>query len=83
MGPTSAVGALELLRVWAVAGTIGPIALIVALTGGSTTSLWIGISGCVLWAGSLLFDWLLVRRFERRGDGWTPWRPPESRWLRG
>lgn len=68
--------------VWAITGTFGPIVLIVGLLNGSTTSLWIAISMCLLWGCSLAIDWLVVRWLQRHVDGWKPWRPPNSRWLR-
>jgi hypothetical protein len=68
--------------IWGIAGTFGPIALLVGLLGGNTPSVWIGIGLCLLWGGSLGADWLLVRWLERHVDGWSAWQPPKSRWLR-
>lgn len=68
--------------VWVTAGTVGPIALLVGLIGGSAASLWVGIALCGVWASSLVVDWLLVQRLEQHVDGWTPWRPPTWRWLK-
>jgi hypothetical protein len=67
---------------WAIAGTFGPILLLIALVRGSAMGLWIGIGLCVVWGGSLAVDWLLVCWLQQHVDGWTPWRPPDWRWLR-
>jgi len=66
---------------WAIAGTFGPILLLIALVRGSAMGLWIGIGLCVVWGGSLAVDWLLVRWLQQHVHGWTPWRPPDWRWL--
>src|ERR1700759_5319890 len=63
--------------IWVIAGSLGPIALIVGLLNGSTTSLLIGIGFCSLWGLSLTVDWLLVRWLQQHLNGWTPWRPPK------
>jgi hypothetical protein len=68
--------------IWGIAGTFGPMMLVVALLTRSTTGIWIGIALCLVWGGSLAADWLLVRRLQQRVDGWTPWSPPDWRWLR-
>jgi hypothetical protein len=68
--------------IWGIAGTFGPIALLVGLLNGTTSSVWIGIGLCLLWGGSLAVDWLLVRWLRQHVDGWSPWQPPKWRWLR-
>jgi hypothetical protein len=68
--------------IWAIAGSAGPLVLIVGLLGQSVGDAWIGIGLCAVWGGSLLVDWLLVRRLEQHVDGWSPWTPPTWRWLR-
>jgi hypothetical protein len=69
--------------IWAITGSVGPIALFVSLINGSTEEILVGIVLCLICAGSLVVDWLLVRWLRRHVDGWTPWRPPHGRWLRG
>jgi hypothetical protein len=66
--------------VWAVAGSLGPIILIVSLLNGAALW-WIGLLLCVVWVAALGIDWLLVRRLQRDSPGWTPWKP-KARWLR-
>lgn len=68
--------------IWGIAGTLGPMMFFIGLLDGSTTGIWIGIALCLVWGGSLAADWLLVRRLQQRVDGWTPWSPPDWRWLR-
>jgi hypothetical protein len=66
--------------VWAVAGTAGPLIVIVSLMDGSALW-WIGVLLCIVWIATLALDWLLVRRLQRDSPGWTPWEP-KARWLR-
>ena len=68
--------------VWGIAGTFGPILLIIGLLGGSAAQLWIGIGLCLIWGASLAVDWLVVQWLKQHVDGWSPWRPPQWRWLR-
>jgi hypothetical protein len=70
--------------VWGIAGTFGPMALGIWVVGGLGPArvLWLGIGLCVVWGVSLTIDWLLVRWLQEHVDGWTPWRPPNWRWLR-
>jgi hypothetical protein len=64
----------------AVAGTAGPIILIVTLIEGNALW-WIGMLLCIVWLAALGVDWVLVRRLESVSPGWTPWEP-KARWLR-
>jgi uncharacterized membrane protein len=66
---------------WGIAGSLGPILLLVGLVSGSVVGLWIGLGLCLLWGGSLAADWLLVRWLQNHVDGWSPWQPPNLRWL--
>jgi hypothetical protein len=65
--------------IWVIAGTLGPIVLIVGLLeGGSTTSIWIGVGLCVcgVWALDLVLDWMAVRVLKARHADLTPWQEP-------
>jgi hypothetical protein len=66
--------------VWAIAGSAGPIILLVSLITGNPLW-WIGLVLCVVWVATLGIDWVLVRRFRRDAPGWTPWEP-KLHWLR-
>jgi hypothetical protein len=66
--------------VWAVAGSLGPIILIVSLLNG-TALWWLGMLLCIVWVATLGIDWLLVRRLQRDSPAWTPWEP-KGPWLR-
>jgi hypothetical protein len=66
--------------VWGIAGTVGPVALVVGLLSGSSVW-WVGAVFCVVWGVTLWLDWLLVQRLRRTVEGWTPWEPRWS-WLR-
>jgi hypothetical protein len=61
LGQAPAVGALGFYVVWAIAGTVGPIALIVSLLSDSSRW-WIGAVWCGMWITTRWVDWLLVRR---------------------
>jgi hypothetical protein len=67
--------------VWAVAGSVGPIFLLVSLIAGPRDLWWIGFVLCCIWLLDLGADWLAVRRLQRNSKGWTAWQPP--RWLNG
>jgi hypothetical protein len=67
---------------WVIAGSLGPILLLVGLWGASAAALWIGVGLCLVWGGSLATDWLLVRWLQEHVEGWSPWQPPGWRWLR-
>jgi hypothetical protein len=69
--------------IWVIAGTLGPIALLVSLLSGPRSNWWIGVSLCVIWALDLAIDWLLVRRRQRRDPSWQPWQPPRWKSLTG
>jgi hypothetical protein len=64
--------------VWGIAGTLGPIGLIVGLLSGSSSWL-VGAALCALWVADLVVDWLVVRRLMRN-ENWTPWEPT-WKWL--
>jgi hypothetical protein len=68
--------------IWAIAGSLGPIALLDGVIDSSAISVWLGIVLCLVWAISLAVDWLLVRWLQQHVEGWEPWRPPQWRWLR-
>ena len=66
---------------WGIAGSLGPVLLLIGLVSGSAAGLWIGLGLCLVWGGSLAADWFLVRWLQAHVDGWSPWRPPNRRWL--
>ncbi len=65
--------------VWAIAGTFGPILLIVGLTTGH--GVWVGVALCCVWAVDLAVDAIAVHRAEARDPNWIAWTPG-SKWLR-
>jgi hypothetical protein len=79
MGQTSTVGGLVRLSVWAIAGTFGPILLIVGLVTGH--GVWLGVAVCCIWVLDLGFDAIIVRRRRTRDPNWNAWAPG-ARWLR-
>jgi hypothetical protein len=79
VGQTSAVGALVVYVVWAIAGTLGPILLLVGLITGR--GLWVGIVFCCVWVLDLIVDATVVRRKKARDSHWRAWSF-QSKWLR-
>jgi hypothetical protein len=75
VGQTSSVGSLGVFVIWIIAGSLGPIALVVGLLDGRSSSVWIGLALCCVWALDLGFDWLAVRTLTNRDPRWNPWEP--------
>lgn len=61
--------------IWLIAGSLGPIALIVGLMNGRSSSVWIGLALCGVWVLDLGADWIVVRTRRNQNPGWTPWEP--------
>jgi hypothetical protein len=59
-----------------IAGTLGPIGLIVSVVSGHGRRWWLWAALCAVWVIDLLIDWLLVQRIKSRDPEWEPWQPP-------
>lgn len=59
--------------IWVIAGSVGPILLIVELISGR--AIWIGAAVCFIWMADLGVDWVVVQRLKAGDPHWSPWEP--------